>query len=140
MVQKGGDLKGKLNGVPRGCAVRLGLEGQTAVLQRDGRGRGPLGGGGWAARSAWGWRPDCSSPGGRQGARALRPWRVGWPRGAPRGTGGVGAALVRPGWGHAPLRPPEHPKWRPARRFRGSRPQLPALRLSSLRDHPSAVT
>lgn len=48
MVQKGGDLKGKLNGVPRGCAVRLGLEGQTAVLQRDGRGRGPFGRGGWA--------------------------------------------------------------------------------------------
>lgn len=87
MVQKGGDLKGKLNGVSRGwhscpcghhtvqsawgwrarlqfssgtaggagpSAVAgglpgpLGAGGQTAVLQGDGRGRGPFGRGGWA--------------------------------------------------------------------------------------------
>ena len=48
-----------------------------------------------------------------QGALAARRRRVGW-----RGTGGVGAALVRPGWGRASLHSPQHPKWSPDLRFR----------------------
>lgn len=40
--------------------------------------------------------PGCSSPEGRQGALAARRRRVGSPCEAPRGTGGVGAAPVRP--------------------------------------------